>query len=137
MASQQLLTHSTLKGPLRESTSERRTAFASAASARMRSRFRGIVLTHHCALRGCAEQPAGLCASAHAGHLPVWRSVAYRTDARSAVHHAVTLGMVSQTLHPGELRVTAFAAHRGKSSARRSTPPGSAALAGTLRAGGA
>jgi hypothetical protein len=75
MASPQPLTHSTLKGPSHESTSERRTAFASAASAMMRSTFRDIALI-------CSTP---LCVRKDAPSTPLVCALAYTPDLHQEV----------------------------------------------------
>src|SRR5581483_2645453 len=53
------VTHSTLNGPSCELASDRRTALASAGSARMRSMFRAIVLPAHISVGSRRRDPSG------------------------------------------------------------------------------
>src|SRR5438067_10586287 len=126
MASPQRFTHSTLKGPSRESTSERRTVLASAASARIRSTFRDIVPLHT-SLYVRNDAPSSLgsqCAS-------VQREAELR---HIAVHHAGRSGIVSEDKQESWCH-SRRGPPRKISSARRSTRPGSSTSAGTLPAG--
>src|SRR4029077_3710011 len=141
IASPHRLTHSTLKGPSRELTSERRTAVASAASDRTRSTFRdtGLPRPRHCGfMSGCAKLPGGLCASVHRG-FPRPGLALSGPPHRPALGCRRMLGHGTQELSPKrnipESYVTVVAAGREESSARRSTRLGSSAFAGTLRAG--